>query len=111
MAYDEQLARRVRELMAPRSGVVEKKMFGGLAWMVDGNMAVGASSRGALIVRMVPEDVAAALREPHVQPFGHEGKKPMSGFVVVDAAALEEDAELERWVDVGANRAASLPPK
>jgi len=111
MAYDERLAERVRELMAARPGVVERKMFGGLGWMVGGNMAVGVMSTDALLVRMEPDEVAPAIREPHVHEFGREGAKPMSGFVVVEPDGVEDDAALARWVDVGAARAASMPPK
>jgi TfoX/Sxy family transcriptional regulator of competence genes len=111
MAYDEQLAARVRELMAARPDVVERKMFGGVGWMVGGNMAVGVMSTDALMVRMEPDEVAAAIREPHVHEFGREGAKPMKGFVVVEPEAVEHDDALARWVDVGAARAASMPPK
>ena len=111
MAYDEQLAERVRELMSARPGVTERKMFGGLGWMVGGNMAVGVMSTSALMVRMEPDEVGSAIREPHVHEFGREGAKPMKGFVVVDPEGVEDDAALERWVDVGAERAASMPPK
>jgi hypothetical protein len=111
MAYDEQLAARVRELMAARPGVVERKMFGGLGWMVGGNMAVGVMSTDALMVRMEPDEVPAAIREPHVHEFGRAGAKPMKGFVVVEPEGVEDDDALARWVDVGAARAASMPPK
>src|SRR5918997_6087823 len=111
MAYDEKLAERVRELIAARPEVTERKMFGGLGWMVSGNMACGVMSTGGLLVRMDPDEVPAALREPHVHEFGREGAKPMRGFVIVDAEAIEDDDALERWIDEGAARAASLPPK
>ena len=111
MAYDEVLAERVRELMSARPGVVERKMFGGLGWMVGGNMAVGVMSTSSLIVRIEPEEVADAIRDPHVHEFGREGAKPMKGFVVVDPEGVEDDAARERWVAVGAARAASMPPK
>jgi hypothetical protein len=111
MAYDELLAGRVRELMAARPGVVERKMFGGVGWMIGGNMAVGVMRETELVVRIEPEETEAACREPHVHEFGREGRKPMRGFVLVEPAGVEGDAELERWVDVGAARAASMPPK
>jgi hypothetical protein len=111
MAYDEQLAARVRDLIQQRPGVVERKMFGGLGWMLDGNMACGVMSEGGLIVRIDPEETEAACREPHVREFGRPGKRPMRGFVLVDPDGVLEDADLARWVDTGANRAASLPPK
>jgi TfoX/Sxy family transcriptional regulator of competence genes len=111
MAYDEHLAQRVRELVGARSGVTEKKMFGGIAWMINGNMATGVTSTGGLIVRVEPDETETLTREPHVTVFGRAGSKPMKGFVVVDAAAVSDDAALADWVDRGANRAASLPPK
>jgi TfoX/Sxy family transcriptional regulator of competence genes len=111
MAYDEQLAERVRELISARPGVVERKMFGGLGWMIGGNMAVGVMRDNELVVRIEPEEVEAACREPHVHNFGRPGRKPMKGFVIVEPEGLEDEAVLERWVDVGAARAASMPPK
>jgi hypothetical protein len=81
-------------------------MFGGLGWMLGGNMAVGVMSTHALLVRMDPDEVDAALREPHVGEFGREGAKPMTGFVVVEPEGVESDEELSRWIDIGAARAA-----
>ena len=97
-------------MISVRPDVVEKKLFGGLGWMLQGNMAVGVMSTGGLLVRVEPEEVAALLREPGVGTFGREGAKPMKGFVVVDAEDLSDD-ELADWVDRGADRALSLPPK
>jgi TfoX/Sxy family transcriptional regulator of competence genes len=111
MAYDEGLAERVRGALAARPGVTERKMFGGLGFMLGGNMAVAVMSTGGLIVRIDPEDMEAAFSEPGAGPFGREGAKPMTGFVQVDDDALQDDADLARWVDTGAARAASLPPK
>ena len=96
MAYDEQLAERVRDLVAPRSGVTEKKMFGGIGWMINGNMAVGVMSKGGLIVRIDPDETEAMLAEPHVSTFGREGAKPMKGFVVVDPRH-STTRTLRRW--------------
>lgn len=110
MAYDERVAERVRELIAVRPDVVEKRMFGGLGWMLRGNMAVGAMSTGGLLVRVEPEEVDALIREPHVSTFGREGSKPMKGFVVVEPDGLS-DAEFADWVDRGCDRALSLPAK
>ncbi len=101
MAYDEQLAARVRELMAARPDVVERKMFGGVGWMVGGNMAVGVMRETELVVRIEPEETEAACREPHVHEFGRPGRKPMTGFVLVEPEGLEDDDALARWVDVG----------
>jgi hypothetical protein len=110
MAYDEQLAGRIRDLIQARPGVVEKKMFGGVGWMLGGNMAVGVMSSGGLLVRMAPEEVDEALTEPHVNEFGRPGAKPMKGFVIVDQEVLD-DATLAQWVDRGAARAQELPSK
>jgi TfoX/Sxy family transcriptional regulator of competence genes len=111
MAYDEQLAARIRELIGARPGVVERKMFGGLGWMIGGNMAVGVMRETELVVRIEPEQVEAACREPHVHEFGRPGRKPMKGFVLVEPEGVEDDDALARWIDVGAARAASLPAK
>jgi hypothetical protein len=79
--------------------------------MIGGNMAVGVMRENELVVRIEPEEVEVACREPHVHEFGRVGRKPMKGFVLVEPAGVEEDAALARWVDVGAARAASMPPK
>jgi hypothetical protein len=110
MAYDEQLADRVREVVGQRPGVTERKMFGGLGWMLQGNMACAVMGED-LIVRVAPEEMADALREPYAGEFGRMGARPMRGFVMVGSEGLAEDADLSRWVDRGAARAASLPPK
>ena len=107
---DEHLANRIRELIQARPGVVEKKMFGGVGWMLGGNMAVGVMSTGGLLVRLPPEEVAEAIAAPHVHEFGRPGSKPMKGFVIVDQEVLD-DATLGEWVDRGAERALELPPK
>jgi hypothetical protein len=86
-------------------------MFGGLGWMIGGNMAVGVMSTSDLMVRIEPEETEAALAEPHVHEFGRPGRSPMKGFIVVDPDGIERDEDLARWVDVGAARAASMPPK
>ena len=107
---DEHLANRIRELIQARPGVVEKKMFGGVGWMLGGNMAVGVMSTGGLLVRLPPEEVAEAIAAPHVHEFGRPGSKPMKGFVIVDQEVLD-DATLGEWVDRGAERALELPAK
>lgn len=108
MAYDEGMAQRVRAIVP---GLPERKMFGGLAWMVGGNMAVAVMGVGGLLVRVDPDDMEPLFAEPGVGPFGREGAKPMTGFVRVDEAVLDDDAALARWVDIGVTRAATLPPK
>ncbi|MDX6582599.1 MAG: hypothetical protein QOI10_1783 [Solirubrobacterales bacterium] len=110
MAYDEALAERVRELLAPREAVTERKMFGGIGFMVGGNMACGGSSGGDLIVRLGPEEYEQALLEPHVRTFDMTGRT-MRGWILVAPEAVAADEDLAGWVDAGADFAASLPPK
>jgi TfoX/Sxy family transcriptional regulator of competence genes len=109
MAYDEDLADRVRELLAARSDVSERKMFGGIAFMVGGNMACGVLGED-LIVRLGDEEGEKALDEEGVRPFDFTGT-PMKGIVYVAPQGIENDAGLADWVDAGAGYAASLPPK
>lgn len=111
MALDERLAERVGDLILARPDVTVRRMFGGMGWMIAGNMAVGVMSTGNLLVRLAPDEVPAALRDPSVHEFGRPGMKPMRGFVIVDADAVEDDAALAEWVDRGAARASELPPK
>jgi TfoX N-terminal domain len=110
MAYDERLAERVRDIAQRRTGVVERRMFGGLAWMVGGNMACGLMADG-LLVRIPAGETEEALRRPHVREFGFPGRKPMRGFLLVEPDGLADDSDLAAWVDTGADYAASLPPK
>jgi TfoX/Sxy family transcriptional regulator of competence genes len=109
MAYSEQLAERIRDALDGRPGIVERKMFGGVAWMLDGNMACGVIGED-LLVRLAREDAAAAQADEGVGPMEFTGR-PMRGFVLVDAGAVAEDDELGRWVDAGADFALSLPSK
>ncbi len=109
MAYEEALAERVRDLVMHRGDVTERKMFGGVAWMVAGNMACGILG-DSLIVRLEPEEVEKALTEEHTRPFDTTGR-PMKGFVVVEAPALSDPADLAGWVEAGVGFASSLPPK
>jgi TfoX/Sxy family transcriptional regulator of competence genes len=110
MAYDEQLAARVSEVIHQRPGVSERRMFGGMGWMIGGNMACGVMREDHLIVRIAPEEVGEAIREPYVHEFGRPGSKPMKGFVMIEPEALTDD-ELARWVHRGAARASELPAK
>lgn len=110
MAYDEALAERVREVLAPRAGVVERKMFSALAWMVTGNMACGVLN-DELLVRLDRDDAERATAEPHVRQFEPAQGRPMRGFVVVSAEGVADDDALAEWVEAGADFAASLPPK
>lgn len=109
MAYSEELAERIRTLLGPRPGVVEKRMFGGVAWMVTGNLAV-ATYGDDLMTRLGVEDAERATAEPQVAPI-EMGGRTMRAWVRVDAARVADDAELARWVDAGVDFAAGLPPK
>ncbi len=109
MAFSEELAERMREVIGGRDGVSERKMFGGIAWMVNGNMAVGTLGED-MMVRLDPEDAEEALHEPHVGPMDFTGRR-MRGFITVQAAGIAEAADFARWIDAGAAHAASLPPK
>ena len=110
MAYDEELAERVRELVQGEAGLSEKKMFGGLAFLLGGIMAVAASSQGGLLLRCDPAETDALVAEPHVGRFEMRGRE-MDGWLRVDAAAVKTDKAMRRWVDVGVTYARSLPPK
>jgi TfoX/Sxy family transcriptional regulator of competence genes len=111
MAYDEGLATRVREVIGDQPGLAEKQMFGGLAFLLHGNMACGVRGDD-LIVRVAAEtaDAAAAAGEPGTRPFDLTGR-PMKGWLLVDADGHAEDDDLRRWVDRGLAYASSLPPK
>jgi len=108
VAYDEKLADRVRKQLAKRRGVAEKKMFGGLAFLLNGNMSVGLHG-DELIVRLDPEETDAALARPHTRIFDITGR-PMKGWILVKPAGLVGDA-LAGWVRTGVSYAESLPPK
>lgn len=110
MAYDEDLANRIRELMADEPGVVEQKMFGGLAFLIGGHMSVSASGRGGLLLRVPPEETEALLAKPHAEPFEMRGKV-MDGWLRVEAEGVTTKRQLERWVSRGVAHARSLPPK
>lgn len=110
MAYDEDMAARVRELLAGESGVVEKKMFGGLAFLVGGNMAVAASSRGGLLVRVDPAE-SDRLVETREARFMEMRGAPMRGWLRVECSDVRTEHQLAEWVRLGTNYARSLPPK
>lgn len=109
MAYDEGLSQRIRENLADQPGVVEKKMFGGLAFMINGHMSVGVIKTD-LMVRVGPDNYEEALSQPHARPMDFTGK-PLKGFVYVDAKGYESDKDLYQWVQRGADLALSMPPK
>jgi TfoX/Sxy family transcriptional regulator of competence genes len=110
VAYDEDLANRTRELLADEQGVVEQKMFGGLAFLVGGNMSVSASGQGGLLLRCDPEQTDALVEQPHAARFEMRGRA-MDGWLRIDADGVRTKRELKRWVDVGVKYARSLPPK
>jgi TfoX/Sxy family transcriptional regulator of competence genes len=109
MAFDEGLAERIRRVLDVRSDVDERKMFGGNAFLVAGNMACGVMADD-LMVRMEPDDAAALESEPGVRRFDMGGR-PMKGWLLVAPDATADDGDLERWVRRGEEFAASLPPK
>ena len=109
MAYDENLANRVRDLLDGEPGLAEKKMFGGLAFLLDGNMAVGVSGE-ALMVRLPADEGEDALAEPGARPFDMSGR-PMKGWLLVDPPGHHKAADLRRWVGRGTAFARTLPPK
>jgi TfoX/Sxy family transcriptional regulator of competence genes len=110
MAYDEDLAHRIRELIAGDPDVTEQRMFGGLAFLVAGNMSVAASGQGGLMVRVDPEATEGLVTKPHVRPFEMRGRA-MQGWLRVDAEGLRTKRQLEPWVRRGVAYARSLPPK
>jgi TfoX/Sxy family transcriptional regulator of competence genes len=110
VAYDEELANRIRELISGDPGVTEQRMFGGLAFLVGGNMSVAASGQGGLMVRVDPEQTDALLSKPHAEPFEMRGR-PMQGWLRVDAEGVRTRRQLEPWVKRGVTYARSLPPK
>jgi TfoX/Sxy family transcriptional regulator of competence genes len=109
VAYDEQLADRVRDLIAAQGEVSEREMFGGIAFMVGGNMAVGVSGED-LIVRLDRDEGEKALAERGVREFDLTGR-PMRGWILVEPEQTSSDDSLAGWVEAGAGYAASLPPK
>jgi TfoX/Sxy family transcriptional regulator of competence genes len=109
VAYDEALADRIRDALADRDDVTERKMFGGLAFMVSGNMCCGVIGSDAML-RLGEEAVDGALDEPHARPMDFTGR-PMKNMVYVAPAGLEDDGDLRRWVGRALAFATSLPPK
>jgi TfoX/Sxy family transcriptional regulator of competence genes len=109
MAYDEELAGRVRGLLPKRKAIAEKKMFGGVAFLLNGNMCVGLRGE-ELIVRLNPEETDQALAKPHTRIFDMTGR-PMKGWILVKSAGVASEDALAKWVSVGVSYAASLPAK
>ena len=109
MAYSEELAHRIRDEIGDHPALVEKQMFGGIAFMVQGNMSVGVAG-DELMVRVGKENDGEALAQPHVRPFDLSGR-PMAGWVLVEADGTAADKDLSGWIDTGVAYAESLSPK
>ena len=110
MAYDEELADRIRALLEGAPQLTEKKMFGGLGFMVGGNMAVAASGQGGILVRVDPVEGEQLVATTPAEPMEMRGRS-MAGWLRLDSADVESDSVLEEWVERGASYAGSLPPK
>jgi TfoX/Sxy family transcriptional regulator of competence genes len=110
MAYDEDLADRIRELLGAHRGVEEKRMFGGLAFLINGNMSVAVSGGGGLLVRVPPDDTEKLLARRHVEPMVMAGRETR-GWLRVTAEGVRTKRQLQSWVTCGVDHARSLPPK
>ena len=110
MAYDQELADRIRALIGGEPGLTEKKMFGGLGFMIGGNMAVSASGQGGLLVRVDPEESSTLVETTPAYNMVMRGR-PMDGWLRLDAADVAADPALAEWVGRGVAYARSLPPK
>jgi TfoX/Sxy family transcriptional regulator of competence genes len=110
VAYDEELAERIRGLLSDEPGVTEKKMFGGLAFLIGGNMAVGASGQGGILVRVDPDESDELVSATTARPMEMRGRE-MQGWLRVDAEDLQDARALARWVERGSAYARSLPAK
>jgi len=110
MTYDEDLAGRVRELVAEEPDLTEMRMFGGLAFLIGGHMSVSVSGQGGLMIRFDPAQTEQLVAKPHARPFEMRGR-PMDGWLRVDTEGVRTKRQLERWVSRGVSYARSLPPK
>jgi TfoX/Sxy family transcriptional regulator of competence genes len=110
MAYDEATAKRVRSALFGQSNVVERKMMGGLKFMLNGNMLCSVSGRGGLLIRVGEKNREAVLKEPHVRPM-KLGARTLAAFVLVDPAGYRTDAALRKWLQRGLDFLATLPVK
>ena len=110
MAYDEDLAERIRELVATEHGVVEQKMFGGLAFLINGNMSVAASGGGGMLVRVPPDETDKLVARDHVEPMVMAGREAR-GWLRVSTDGVKTKRQLQSWVNRGVDYAKSLPPK
>jgi hypothetical protein len=110
MAYDVDLANRIRELLARQRGIDEKQMFGGLAFLINGNMSVAVSGNGGLMVRVPVDDTDKLLQREHVSPMVMSGRETR-GWLRVDADGVKTKRQLADWVTRGVGYASGLPPK
>lgn len=110
MAYDEQLAERLREILGGEEGLTEKRMFGGLAFLINGNLSVSASGQGGLLLRVDPAESDSLLDEAYAEPFVMRGRA-MQGWLRIAPEGLRTKRELARWAKRGVGYARSLPPK
>jgi TfoX/Sxy family transcriptional regulator of competence genes len=110
VAYDEDLADRIRELLSGEKGLEEKRMFGGLAFLINGNMAVAASGQGGVLVRVAPDDADKLLDANHVDPMVMAGREAR-GWLRVATDGVKTKRQLQSWVSRGANYARTLKPK
>jgi TfoX/Sxy family transcriptional regulator of competence genes len=110
MAYDEDLAQRIREMLVDKPDITEKKMFGGLAFLIAGNMAVAASGQGGLLVRVDPTKSVKVVATTTARPMEMRGRA-MQGWLRVDADDVRTKRQLAKWVQVGTTFARSLPAK
>jgi hypothetical protein len=110
VGYDEDLANRIRELILTEPGVTEKKMFGGLAFLINGNMSVSASRQGGLLLRVDPDQTDGLLRKPHAEPFAMRGRD-MQGWLRVTPEGVKTKRQLATWVARGVGYARTLPAK
>ena len=110
MAYDEDLAQRIRELLVDSPDITEKKMFGGLAFLIAGNMAVAASGQGGLLVRVDPTKSDKVVATTTARPMEMRGRA-MQGWLRVDGGDLRTKRQLAKWVEIGTAYARSLPAK
>jgi TfoX/Sxy family transcriptional regulator of competence genes len=110
VAYDAGLADRIRAAVQGEGGLSERRMFGGLAFLIGGNMAVSASAQGGLLLRVDPAEAGSLLEEPHVRRFEMRGRE-MDGWLRIDPEAITSDEDLRAWVDRSVTYARSLPAK
>jgi len=110
MAFDEKLAARIRNELGRKKGVTEKKMFGGIAFLLNGNMSCGVHGE-QMIVRLAADETDAALAQKHTRVFDLSGGRPMKGWILVEPEGVKTDKALSKWVETGVSYAASLSPK